>query len=352
MADPQPPSDLQAQTAASAPPTAASATSAPTTEKPELSNPPDPDTVRRPPAIPTDNAANSNTNTEMNNSNNTTANPNNTSTTTRPDVTMSGTSEATTVSTMATSHQSMPTSATTMTTMTTMTAPAAAAAATTGPSTSTTAPTGIIAPGIPIDAGVNPVAAAPVLPPSKKDTSLREFLGQMDEYAPIIPDAVTAHYLTLAGLPPPGNGPNHTPPHLARLLALATQKFVADIAADAYQYSRIRSSNTSSNNPMGAINLSTGLAHGLAAAGGTAGGTTGVGASGGTATAGGSGGGGGEGAKGKGSGSTGLLLGVQRPGFGGGGQGGQQGRTVLTMEDLGMAVAEYGVSVKRGEFYR
>jgi transcription initiation factor TFIID subunit 10 len=25
---------------------------------------------------------------------------------------------------------------------------------------------------------------------------------------------------------------------------------------------------------------------------------------------------------------------------------------VLTMEDLGMAVGEYGVNVKRGEFYR
>ena len=36
----------------------------------------------------------------------------------------------------------------------------------------------------------------------------------------------------------------------------------------------------------------------------------------------------------------------------GGGAGGGQGRTVLTMEDLGMAVGEYGVNVKRGEFYR
>ena len=45
-------------------------------------------------------------------------------------------------------------------------------------------------------------------------------------------------------------------------------------------------------------------------------------------------------------------LGVQRPGFGGGGQGGSQGRTVLTMEDLGMAVGEYGINVRRGEFYR
>jgi transcription initiation factor TFIID subunit 10 len=46
------------------------------------------------------------------------------------------------------------------------------------------------------------------------------------------------------------------------------------------------------------------------------------------------------------------TLGIQRPGYGGGGQGGSQNRTVLTMEDLGMAVGEYGVNVKRGEFYR
>lgn len=50
--------------------------------------------------------------------------------------------------------------------------------------------------------------------------------------------------------------------------------------------------------------------------------------------------------------AKGLNLGVQRPGYGGGGQGGGQGRTVLTMEDLGMAVGEYGVNIKRGEFYR
>ena len=53
------------------------------------------------------------------------------------------------------------------------------------------------------------------------------------------------------------------------------------------------------------------------------------------------------------SSKSGTHLGIQRPGFGGGGSGGSgQGRTVLTMEDLGMAVSEYGVSVKRGEFYR
>ncbi|WEW60920.1 hypothetical protein PRK78_006408 [Emydomyces testavorans] len=183
----------------------------------------------------------------------------------------------------------------------------------------------------------------PIAPPTKKLTSLREFLGQMDEYAPIIPDAVTAHYLTVAGLPPPGNGPNQTPPHLARLLALATQKFIADIAADAYQYSRIRASNSSSsNNPMGAINVTAGLNVAAGQGGNVAGG-----AGGGQGAA----GGGEQQGKGKG-GTSGLHLGIQRAGFGGGGQGGGQGKTVLTMEDLGMAVGEYGVTVKRGEFYR
>jgi transcription initiation factor TFIID subunit 10 len=149
---------------------------------------------------------------------------------------------------------------------------------------------------------------------------------------------VTAHYLTVAGLPPPGNGPNRTPPHLARLLALATQKFVADIAADAYQYSRIRASNSSTaNNPMGGLTTAAGL--NMPGSSNPAGGAGAAGA-------------GGDAGKSK-VGAANTHLGIQRPGFGGGGQGGSgQGRTVLNMEDLGMAVAEYGVSVKRGEFYR
>lgn len=158
--------------------------------------------------------------------------------------------------------------------------------------------------------------------PQKKDTSLREFLGKMDDYAPLIPDAVTDYYLTLAGLPPPPE----TDRRLARLLALATQKFIADIASDAYQYSRIRSTNTTSNNPL------TGL-----------GGAAGFGL---PPTA-------DEGAgKGKKDAGKSAPLGGPRAGYGGGGANAAQGRTVLTMEDLGMAVGEYGVNVKRGEFYR
>ncbi|KAI0850233.1 transcription initiation factor IID, TAF10 subunit [Daldinia vernicosa] len=154
--------------------------------------------------------------------------------------------------------------------------------------------------------------------PTRKDTSLKEFLTKMDDYAPIIPDAVTNYYMTKSGLPPPP----HTDPRLARLIALAVQKFVADIAADAYQYSRIRASNTSANNPMGNLGAAAGLQiPGQAQAN----------------------------AKDQGRGGP---LGIQRAGYGGGGQGGSQNRTVLTMEDLGMAVGEYGVNVKRSEFYR
>ncbi|CAK7273210.1 hypothetical protein SEPCBS119000_005533 [Sporothrix epigloea] len=162
-------------------------------------------------------------------------------------------------------------------------------------------------------------------PTTAKDISLKDFLNKMDDYAPIIPDAVTNYYMTKAGLPPPPQ----TDQRLARLLALATQKFVADIAADAYQYSRVRANNSSSgaNNPMGTIGAAAGFP--LAGQPGAAGA---------------GGGGGGK--------DQGRALGIQRPGFGGGGQGGGQNRTVLTMEDLGMAVGEYGVNVKRGEFYR
>nr|POE72289.1 transcription initiation factor tfiid subunit 10 [Quercus suber] len=173
---------------------------------------------------------------------------------------------------------------------------------------------------------------APPLP-LKKDTTLRSFLSKMDDYAPLIPDAVTDYYLTVSGLPPPPQ----TDRRLARLLALATQKFIADIAADAYQYSRIRSTNTTSNNPLGGL-----------------GGAAGFGAGGeGADAAGGKVGGGGK-KEAAGGGGKSVPLGGPRAGYGGGGGAGQgQGqRTVLTMEDLGMAVGEYGVNVKRGEFYR
>lgn len=148
--------------------------------------------------------------------------------------------------------------------------------------------------------------------------------------------------MTKSGLPPPPQ----TDPRLARLLALATQKFIADVAADAYQYSRIRASNTNANNPMGSLGAAAGFPipgqpgqpgqPGVAPVPAASAGA-GAGKPGGAAA---------------GQGPGGVPLGIQRPGYGGGGQGGTQNRTVLTMEDLGMAVGEYGVNIKRSEFYR
>ncbi|CAP67530.1 uncharacterized protein PODANS_6_11840 [Podospora anserina S mat+] len=202
--------------------------------------------------------------------------------------------------------------------------PDQSASASTQPNGTQPPPTNATATG---EAAVGAVEGGPVVPPLleaktplRKDASLKEFLNKMDDYAPIIPDAVTNYYMTRAGLPPPPQ----TDQRLARLLALATQKFIADIAADAYQYSRIRASNTSANNPMGNL----GAAAGFPIPGQPANQ---------------------PGAKDQGRGGP---LGIQRPGYGGGGQGSQQNRTVLTMEDLGMAVGEFGVNVKRSEFYR
>ncbi|KAJ6264936.1 Transcription initiation factor [Drechslerella dactyloides] len=134
---------------------------------------------------------------------------------------------------------------------------------------------------------------------SRRERNLREFLGMMDEYAPIIPDAVTDYYLSLSGF--------HTSDvRIKRLLALATQKFIADIAADAYQFARIRTSSSNAN-----AFTAGGALPGVA--GGALGGPIG-----------------------------GSYTSSGRRG----------GRMVLTMDDLGGAAAEYGVNTKRPEFYR
>ena len=75
---------------------------------------------------------------------------------------------------------------------------------------------------------------------TRKDKTLEEILEMMDNTPPIIPDAVVDYYLTK-------NGFNVADIRVKRLLALATQKFVSDIAKDAYEYSRIRSSVAVSN---------------------------------------------------------------------------------------------------------
>ncbi|CCC68415.1 hypothetical protein NCAS_0B03310 [Naumovozyma castellii] len=134
---------------------------------------------------------------------------------------------------------------------------------------------------------------------TRKDKTLDEILNLMEDNPPIIPDTVINYYLMK-------NGFDCADLRVKRLLALATQKFVSDIAADAYEYSRIRSS-------VAVHNANNGQSRARQ-----------------------------------------LMLGQQQP------QSvqpqstekGVQGKVVLTVNDLSSAVSEYGLNIARPDFYR
>lgn len=92
---------------------------------------------------------------------------------------------------------------------------------------------------------------------TRADKTLDELLDLLDDpdFTPIIPDAVTDYYISKSGLDlnflSNKNNSNIEAKKIKRLLALATQKFISDIATDAYEYSRIRSNSAvySANNP-------------------------------------------------------------------------------------------------------
>lgn len=171
----------------------------------------------------------------------------------------------------------------------------------------------------------NATAIMPDLPElSRKDKSLKEVLDLMDgEFAPIIPDAVTDYYLAK-------NGFETSDVKIKRLLALATQKFILDVAQDAYEYSRIRNSSSvynSANPQVRAKQLIQGQQYANQQL------ITG------------SVGGSGSGVEGQGDQQQPLQ-------HTGSNAGNQQGKIVLTMEDLSSALNEYGLNTSRPDFYR
>lgn len=162
-------------------------------------------------------------------------------------------------------------------------------------------------------------AVIPELPDlTRKDKTLKEVLDMMDgEFAPIIPDAVTDYYLAK-------NGFETSDVKIKRLLALATQKFISDIAQDAYEYSRIRSASAvynSSNPQVRAKLLLQGqqFANQQSLAGNSAN-----------------------------NGENDQQQSQQSHSN----AGNQQGKIVLTMGDLSNALSEYGMNTSRPEFYR
>ncbi|KAH7574001.1 hypothetical protein JRO89_XS03G0237200 [Xanthoceras sorbifolium] len=60
------------------------------------------------------------------------------------------------------------------------------------------------------------------------DATLTDFLASLMDYTPTIPDELVEHYLAKSGFQCPDV-------RLTRLVAVATQKFVAEVASDALQ---------------------------------------------------------------------------------------------------------------------
>lgn len=178
--------------------------------------------------------------------------------------------------------------------------------------------------------------ADPLIPPiptlTRADKTLNELLDLLDDpdFTPIIPDAVTDYYLSKSGLALAPN--NEESIKIKRLLALATQKFISDIATDAYEYSRIRSNSAvyASNNIQ--VRSRALLMATMAKARGTAN-------NGGADVAGDDGD----------SGDTANNLGNN---LNPNGASQNKEKVTLTMDDLSSALDEYGLNINRPQFYR